>query len=261
MNKFNLIQERIKNAKQLDFGAIFNDAIQLYKKVWVQGLIMYLIVILITIPIVAMFYGPMYVELFNQMQTGNIDQEEINSFMYGNSPMFMFGYYLAMFAVGAITSLVYAGFYRLVKKIDNDEPYSTSDLFYFLSGKYFGKGFLLMLLTSIISMAAVLLCLFPVFYVIVPIAFMVIIFALNPELSISDILSLGFSLGNKKWGLTFALGLVSYICIFTLAIITCGIGILFISCFVFLPVYLIYKEVIGFDENDEINKIGQHQEI
>lgn len=260
MNSVNFIQEKINTAKTLDFGTIFNDAIQLFKKVWVQGLLLYLFILLITIPIVALFYGPMYIEMFEQIQSGNADPQAMNDYIYGRSPLFMLGYYAVMFIVGAITSLLYAGFYRVVKKIDFGEAYKTSDLFYYLSGKYFLKGFLLMIITSAMSFVAAMLCVFPIFYVIVPIAFIMVIFAFNPDFSIGDIISLGFSLGNKKWGITFALGLVSYLCVIVLILITCGVGMLFFNSFIFLPIYIIYKVVIGFGDQDEINKIGQIQE-
>ena len=35
---FSELQSRINNAKALDFGTIFNQSIELFKKVWVQGL-------------------------------------------------------------------------------------------------------------------------------------------------------------------------------------------------------------------------------
>ena len=58
------------------------------------------------------------------------------------------------------------------------------------SKKYFGKGFLLMILASLISGVAVMLCILAVFYVMVPIMFFIPIFAYNPDLSIGDIISL-----------------------------------------------------------------------
>lgn len=33
------LQSKINNAKDLDFGTIFNQSMELFKKVWVQGLL------------------------------------------------------------------------------------------------------------------------------------------------------------------------------------------------------------------------------
>lgn len=261
MNSLNYLQQKIQNAKDLDFGTVFNQAIELYKKVWVQGLLLQVFALLIMMPFIIMFYVPFFNQLMEQTRSGYVDPDSINEMMYGGSPVYILVFYLVVFALSAISGLLYAGFYRIVRSMDNGEEPKTSDFFYFFKGKYFGKGFLLMILASLISGVAVMLCVLPVFYVMVPIIFFIPIFAFNPELSVGDIISLAFNLGNKKWLLTFGLLFVSGILVYILSIITCGIGILFLAAFVYLPVYIIYKEVIGFGELDEINDIGKIENI
>lgn len=261
MNSTDFLQQKIRSAPDLDFGTIVNKSIELYKKVWVQGLLLFVFLLLIMVPIMGFVYGPMYMEVIEEVKSGNSDPQAINDIVYSNSEMFSMGYYLIMMAVSAITSLLYAGFFRIVKKIDFNENFSVGEFFYFFSGPYFMKGFLLMIITSLISGIATMLCFFPVFYVLVPIAYMMTFFAFNPDLSLGDIISLGFSLGNKKWGLTFGICLLVILCFTIVYFITCGIGMLFFYSFLFLPIYVIYKEVIGFDEIDEIDKIGQIEEF
>ena len=58
MNSLNYLQQKIQNAKDLDFGTVFNQAIELYKKVWVQGLLLQVFAILIMMPFILMFYVP-----------------------------------------------------------------------------------------------------------------------------------------------------------------------------------------------------------
>ncbi len=91
--------------------------------------------------------------------------------------------------------------------------------------------------------------------------FFIPFYAFNPELSIGNILTLAFNLGNKKWGITFGLLVVTYIILFILTVVTCGLGSLFFSVFFYLPIYLIYKEVVGFDEMDEIQEIGKIENL
>lgn len=258
MNSLNYLQQKIQNAKDLDFGTVFNQAIELYKKVWVQGLLLQVFALVIMMPFIIMFYVPFISEIMKQSRSGNVDPEALNSMMYGGgSVAYILVFYLVIFALSAISALLYAGFYRIVKSMDHGLEAKTSDFFYFFKGKYFGKGFLLMILASIISGVAVMLCVLPVFYVMVPIMFFIPIFAFNPDLSIGDIISLAFNLGNKKWLLTFGLLFVSGIIVYILTIITCGIGGLFLAAFIYLPIYIIYKEVIGFGELDEIDEIGK----
>jgi hypothetical protein len=41
-----------------------------------------------------------------------------------------------------------------------------------------------------------------------------------------------------------------------LGIIGCGIGVLFTISIIYLPVFFIYKDVIGFGDTSEIEQIG-----
>ena len=132
-----------------------------------------------------------------------------------------------------------------MKAIDLGEEVKVSDLFYFLKGKYFGSVTLLMIATILVSTIAALLCYVPLIYAIIPISFFTIVYAFNPELSIGDIVQISFNLGTKKWLISFGLFVVTYLLIIVLSILTCGIGSLF-SPFVYLPLYFVYKEVVGF---------------
>ena len=73
------------------------------------------------------------------------------------------------------------------------------------------------------------------------------VFAYNSHLSISEIIKVAFALGNKKWGITFLTLMLNMILFYVVSLVTCGLGALFISCFLYLPQYIIYKKVIGFD--------------
>ena len=113
-----------------------------------------------------------------------------------------------------------------------------------------------MLVSFGISIIAALLCYVPIFYVIVPLSYFAIVFAFNSELTVGEIVKVSFKLGNKKWLLTFGLILVSSILAQIVGFLACGIGVLFTATFVYHPIYLIYKEIIGFDETSEIEEIG-----
>jgi uncharacterized membrane protein len=86
-----------------------------------------------------------------------------------------------------------------------------------------------------------------------------IIFSNNPELSEVEIVKLSFALGNKKWLVSFGAMLVCAI-IGMLGVIACFIGIVLTISIAYLPVFLIYKEVIGFDDRNEIDFIGTNTE-
>ena len=87
----------------------------------------------------------------------------------------------------------------------------------------------------------------------VPFSLFALIFAFNPELNVGDIVKISFKLGHKKWLLIFGLIFVCSLLAQVVGFILCGIGTLFTAAFVYHPTYLIYKEVIGFDNDDEIS--------
>ena len=82
--------------------------------------------------------------------------------------------------------------------------------------------------------------------------------AVPNEMGIDEIkiVKASFKLGNKKWLLTFGLLFVSGLLAEIVGLLMCGIGILFTVAFVYHPTYLIYKDVIGFDEEHVIDEIG-----
>ncbi|MGE5944241.1 MAG: hypothetical protein ACM31G_07875, partial [Flavobacteriales bacterium] len=107
---------------------------------------------------------------------------------------------------------------------------------------------------------AMLLCFFPIIYVMVPLALINVIYAFNPEMTASDIVKVGFKLGNKKWLITFGLMIVAGLLAQIVGLIMCVVGIFVTASFAYLPLYFVYKESIGFNETHIIDEIGTIQE-
>ena len=55
------------------------------------------------------------------------------------------------------------------------------------------------------------------------------------------------------FGLIFITGIIAM-----LGILACGIGVLFTLPLVYLPVYFIYRDVVGFDDFEELDQIGNN---
>lgn len=248
---------RVAQAKDLDFGTIFNQSIELFKKSWVHGFLMQLFGVLLTLPLVAILYAPFIVMIISQSESGRVDTDEMNAFFAGFSVLYTIFFILGALLILAIQVLLSAGFFRVLGALDKGLVVRTSDLFYFMKGKYLGKIILLMLVILLISVPAVALCFLPFIYVMVPIAFFTMVFAFHPEWSVGDIVSSSFRLGNKKWLLTFGLLVVVYALLAIVTPFTCGLASLFLTPFMYHPVYYIYKGVIGFDDLDELDNIGK----
>lgn len=247
MNTITSLLNKIDHAKALDFGTIFSQSVELFKKVWVQGLVVRLLNMLLMLPFSLLMYIPM-------ISMGLMDPETINDMGDFNFllfiPLGIFGLLFGFFAI-VIDLGLRASFYRICKLKDLEEM-GADDYFYYLKKPYLGKVIKLSLATFGIAIAATLLCVLPVFYVIVPVALMNVIFAFNPELSTSEIIKAGFRLGNKKWLLTFGLLFVSGLLAITVGLLMCCIGIYITMSFVYLPAYFIYKDSVGF--NDKLDK-------
>ncbi|MBA6153272.1 hypothetical protein [Gelidibacter maritimus] len=248
---------KVNNAKDLDFGTIINQSIELFKKSWLQGFLMQLFVMIMMLPFMIILYVPFILTLINQSDSGQLDPNLMDGFFAGFSIVYVIFFMAGVLVIAAIQMALHAAFFRILKSLDEGREVKTSDLFYFMKGQYFGKIVLLMLVAILIAIPAGLFFYIPLIYVLVPISFFTIIFAFNPEWSIGDIIGSAFRLGNKKWILTFGLFLVSYVIIMMLTMMTCGLGSFFVASFMYHPTYYIYKGVVGFDQLRELDKIGQ----
>lgn len=256
MNTTTTLLEKIAQAKDLDFGNIFSESIELFKKTWVQGFLMQLFTLIVMMPILIVFYIPFITMMIAQQNSGYGDTQAIDNFMAGISVIYVLLVSVGAVLLGTLTIAINAAFFRIIKKLDYGEATTTSDFFYFFKMNYLSKLFVLLLVTVGISIVAALLCYLPLIYVMVPITFFNLIFAFNPELSVGDIVKASFKLGNKKWLITFGLIIVASLLAQIVGFLLCGIGVLITAPFVYHPTYLIYKHVIGFNETHVIDEIG-----
>lgn len=256
MNTINNLLEKIERAKELDFGTIFSESIELFKKTWLQGFLLQLFTVIVMMPLIIVLYIPMIGMIIAQQESGYADPNAFDAFFAGMSVLYIIFVIVGIFVLGAISVALNAGFFRIMKKLDYNEQVSTSDFFFFLKGKYLSKTFMLMLVSILIAIPAALLCYIPLIYAIVPLSYFALIFAFNPELGVGDVVKASFKLGHKKWLISFGLIIVASILAQVVGMILCFIGVLFTATFVYHPTYLIYKKVIGFEETSAIEEIG-----
>ncbi|MDD7885509.1 hypothetical protein [Flavivirga sp. 57AJ16] len=241
--------QKIDRAKSLDFGEIISNSIDLYKKVWLKGFIVVFLVMIAAIIINSVFgligLAPDAFDFNNGFDLGSF-----SDFYYQN----VFYSIPQTILVSTLTLALVGAFYRICKQMDSGET-GADDYFYFFNKQYFTKVFMLGIVYTLIATIAQLLFFIPYIYAMVPLSYFAIIFAFNPDLSETEIVKASFALGNKKWLITFGALFVTGI-LGMLGILGCGIGVLFTISIIYLPVFLIYKEVIGFKADDEIGKIG-----
>ena len=251
MNSLNTLMNKIDVSKDLDFGDIFSKSIELFKKVWLQGLVMLLLTFLMMIPFYIIIYGPL-------IAMGILDPESMQQ--GGQSDMaFLIPFYLIMLVFMFFVMIVGFGlksaFYRICKAKDLNEA-TSDDYFYFFKKPYLGKTIKLAAISFGVSLVAALLCFFPIIYVMVPVALINVIYAFNPDMEASDIVKVGFKLANKKWLITFGLILVASFLAQMVGMIMCFIGIIATASFAYIPLYFIYKDTLGLNEQHAIDEIG-----
>ncbi|MEO8933632.1 MAG: hypothetical protein ABI295_04935 [Xanthomarina sp.] len=250
MNSINNLLVKIENAKSLDFGDILSESIELFKKVWVQGLVMLLLTLVILIPFYLIMYLPLIGLGFLQSSEAYMN-EDFNMLLI--VPVSLFVFIFALVAM-VISFGMKASFYRICMHKDLNIA-GSDDYFYYLKRPYLIKVIALSLITFGISLLATLLCVLPLIYVMVPLTLINVIFAFNPHLSASEIVKAGFKLGNKKWLLTFGLILISSFLSQMVGILMCGIGIFVTASFAHLPAYFIYKGAVGVEAVDELSRL------
>lgn len=242
------IQSKIQNAQHLDFGTILDLSIKMFKEVWLKGFLMIIIIGLfagvLTFVFAAIGLSP--------DPYANTWFEDFNFYTYYTSNAL---YTLPQaILISSLTIGLLAGFYKTCKQTDLNDS-SSDDLFYFFKGSYINKIFMLGIIYAIIATVAQILFVIPYIYAFVPLSFFAVVFSNNPDLTETEIVKISFNLGTKKWLLTFGLIFVTGI-LGMLGLIACFIGILFTMSIMYLPVYFVYRDVVGFEDDSEIMKIG-----
>ncbi|MGB0896075.1 MAG: hypothetical protein ACPGU9_08170 [Flavobacteriaceae bacterium] len=249
------LEQKITENRSVDFGDIFNKSFELFKKTWQQGLLHMLLSIGVALAVMAIVFVPLFVvgvvdaSAFESLESGDPD--------FSGIIMLYLVMFPAIFITVTFSTLINAAFYRIVKQIDLGESMSSASFGMFFKSQYIVKAFVLSLITMLIAIVATLACYLPLFYVMIPLTFVVVIFAFNPDLSTSDIISLSFKLGTKKWLVTFGLVIVATILAEVVGLMLCGIGIFVTASFIYLPTYYIYKEVVGFDDSSNSVEIEE----
>lgn len=243
---------KIENAKHLDFGQIFNESIELFKKIWVNGLVTILLMfafifgmgILITLPI-------SFLSVLEGDNPHGLSRLGPIVFV-----LFLVVCFIAIAAFIVIALGFKVALFRIMYQKDMNMNVKE-DYFYFLKPPYFKKTVAVSLAFAGINILAILLCYLPVFYVIVPLNLLMVVYAFNPDLSVSDLIKLSFDLGNKKWFITFGLMIVSGFLAQIVGVMLCFIGIFATASFTSVPLYIIYKKVVGFDTPEYTKIKGQ----
>jgi len=257
-------QEKLNEIKQngyhLEFGDVFNNSLEIYKKVlWIIGLaflILTIIMVVLSLGIMTVFIGA------NDFLS---DLTQIS--MQATTPAYLgislvFGVLLSI----AIAPL-YAGILQVCHNEQINKPYDFSTVFIHYKTSYLKdiaiSAFLIAFTSGVIAdlviflgfqMIGTLITYFFQFITLFTIPF--IIFG---NLNAVDAIKASLLIVFKKFWIIFALLFVALIMAF-LGMIAICIGILFTLPIIYTTEYAIYRHAIGVDEHDELEEIGNYSE-
>ena len=241
------IFQKIEKANKPDFGDVLSKSFELFKKVWEQALYHVLITMVIVVPVMVLFYVPYFIFIFS---LGGQDTYGTTGDLYiPGLIIYAVVVFILIFIVQAIVLGITVHFFLVLKKVDNEETKEVGNYLDIVRNN-FKKLLQLSLATFGIAILATLLCYLPIFYVMVPLNLVGVFYAFNQDLSATDVIKACFIFGNKFWLIIFGLILISSI-IAQAGIILCFVGVFFTAYFIHLPLYYLYKDSIGFEEESE----------
>lgn len=248
---------KTKQAPHIDFGELFGRAFDLFQKVWLQGLLLQALTIAVSYGLLMLAYIPVMGTVFIVESNGSGSGSEAGYSVLAIFTMLLF--LLIIIVISTFQFCLQAAFYRIVRMKDRNRSGDPGVGFgMFIKKKYIKKAIVMSLVQVGLAILAGLLFIIPLFYVLIPLQFAIIIFAFNPGWTVNDIYKAAFRLGTKKWGVTFGACLVIGALALIVGFLACFIGIYATISIVYLPVYLIYKDVVGFTEDDDmIAQIGE----
>lgn len=235
---FTNLSERIKQSAPVEFGTVFNNSVELFKKVWLQGFLTLVLTFVSILPFYLLIYLPMVAVGISDPNTFN--EQEMPPAFAGLMSLFA-----PLFSIGVMTIgiCLNAAFLRICRKYDLNES-GKDDYFYYFNKEYLIKALILSLIMTGLSLLGLLTCGLGIIYLVVPMSLFPAFFAFDKELTALEIVKAGFALGNKNWLMIFLLVLVAGL-VSQLGMILCLIGVLFTAMFSKIPIYFIYKDAVG----------------
>ena len=235
---FTSLSERIQQSAQVEFGSVFNNSVELFKKVWLQGFITLILTFAAILPFYLLIYLPMIAMGISDPDI--FEQQEIPPLFAGLMTLVM-----PLFVIGVMTIgiCLNAAFLRICRKYDLNES-GKDDYFYYFKREYLSKALIISLIMVGLSFLGVLACGLGIIYLMVPMSLFPAFFAFNRELTALEVVKASFALGNKNWLMIFLLILVSGL-VGQLGAILCLVGVLFTAMFSKIPIYFIHKDAVG----------------
>ncbi|WP_158981092.1 MULTISPECIES: hypothetical protein [unclassified Flavobacterium] len=251
------VKKRIDEIKSqgynIDFGDVFNQTIENYKKIAMYGglvLFMFFVVFVLGLSgIFSVIFGTD--EALTILKSEDFKPENLD--LYG-----LLILSLISIAIGTLVSPFIAGLFKMAHNADKDEEFHVSTMFHYYKSPYFQEiviaTFLLSVLDSLIR-GALNYVEIPLLGAVISVIISLFTFLTIPLIIFGNLKAINAIESSvivvaKQPLILFALLIVGIIAVI-LGIFGCCIGILFTIPFIYAMIFVIYKYIIGFPENIE----------
>lgn len=238
-----IILRKIADRPPLNFGTIFSETIELFKKVWLQGFVILLLGFATILPFYVMIYIPM-------IAMGVTDPDMLRNEDPPIMVVISMSIIMPIVYMGVLTFIMAlnAAFLRICRQKDQGRT-GDGDYFYFFKQGRLGKVLVVSLVMLGLSLVGVMTCGIGLLYFVVPMSLFPAFLAFKEELSAIEVVKASFALGNKNWLVIFGLIIIVSL-IAELGILLCCVGILFTAMLSKVPMYFMYKYGVGFEDDE-----------
>ncbi len=267
----NAIKNRVEYLKEngynFDISTIIEKAFEYWKKIILPTLL----VSVIGAALLFLFYA-----LFLNQYFGGIDnyialftsgsQEELRnlskSFDYISKTSIL------NFIIAIIISPLLAGLLLCIREVDVMGSTNAATVFKGFSGAYIGNilGYAIVLNIVTIAISLGLSYWYPdtggifsiiISFIIYALSIFVLPLILFGEMNFFKAIFSSIVLSFKKFGMIFLLIIIGFFIVIVPSILTCGLGFLVFHSMFSALTYSSYKEVVGFEEDNEVSEIGK----
>lgn len=248
--KYENLLQKIAQSPSINIGDILSKSIELLKKVWVEALKHSLVNLLIIVPFFLIVYFPIFPLIINNANHPYQNTDVASLYNLWTIIAWAIVVFLLSFFLQPVFYSIMGNFYKVCKKEDGIIDNNENPNYFYLLKTHFLKLFLINLATIGIAIIAIILCYFPLFYVLVPLTILLPFFVFNENLTVKQLITMAFKFGNKHWLNLFLLILISNL-ISSVGLLFCFVGIFVTAFFQHIVLYFIYKDTIGFSEKSE----------
>ncbi len=244
------IGEVKQNGYKLDIGGIFNRSWEIF-----SGIAAYSIIALVVYFVIAIIMSLVGNLIYTFPAENIVDPADLKD-MYiemFSSPLFILSNLFSL-VVSAATVPILLSIPMMAKKFDMKENVGFEDIFIHYKNGKFMNIFLTYLVIQLLFMIGLALCILPGLFVSIATS-LALPFVIFANASLGEALVSSKDIVLKNFGSIFVYGLACF-GIVLVGAIACGVGLVVAIPLIYISMYVVYKSIIGIDNNNEIDEIG-----